>query len=82
MTHALPPKFPASSQTAGSVGLNDPPLTPDFAPLPHRWPWKNPAKAARKQFLPDHLPKPIQTGLQLPRLSVTESFFVLIRSSE
>lgn len=52
ITHALPPKFPASSQTAGSVGLNDPPLTPDFAPLPSPLAVEKPRQGGSKAVPP------------------------------
>ncbi len=42
-SHVLPPKFPDSSQNAGSVGLDDLPLTPAHA-LP---PYRNPSQVCR-----------------------------------
>lgn len=78
-SHVLPPNFPGSKlKHPGSLTVYiDAPLT-----LDQRFPLTAGIPLARKKFLPDHLPKSLQTGSQLHPALCTGGCFVLIHSQE
>jgi hypothetical protein len=72
ITHAVPPKFPDSSQRTGFASHLRPSINARITLLAYCCslliviPTIESSQLAHKQFLLDHIPKQVQSGFQLP----------------